>query len=111
MKCKECNTEMSMVMQERSWGDSINWCPNCGTSNYFERGSDDIKWFISKQLNKWIPVEERLPDEHGTYLVYGESFGYNIDRFTGHWSLEFPVKEEEITHWMPMPASPKGELK
>lgn len=60
---------------------------------------------------EWIDVNERLPEESGVYLVFTEIFGIGTDRYKdsglGFWTLEYPVKEDRVTHWMPLPEPPK----
>ncbi|WP_085332190.1 DUF551 domain-containing protein [Klebsiella pneumoniae] len=63
--------------------------------------------------DRWIPVSERLPDEGGRYLAWvqqqndlglsqwADNVGYQPD------SLGFRVTGR-VTHWMPLPAPPKG---
>ena len=89
------------------------------------------------QQMRWIPVEERLPDKPGHYLVCtnvnywhggcmdkngsssnaGTTDGYAgttlsvLDCFydiTGDWNR---VCNAHVTHWMPLPAAPKEEKK
>ena len=89
------------------------------------------------QQMRWIPVEERLPDKPGHYLVCtnvnywhggcmdkngsssnaGTTDGYAgttlsvLDCFydiTGDWNR---VCNAHVTHWMPLPAAPKEENK
>lgn len=60
---------------------------------------------------KWISVEERLPEEGVSVLIYGfgcMDIGWIID--TG-WRSEYisDYDKGEITHWMPMPEPPKEE--
>lgn len=77
--------------------------------------------------DRWIPVEERLPEEDGRYLVSlgtaaPEELGGNstlvkiIRFFDGEWKypVHLPtwINEEitqEVTHWRPLPEAPKGE--
>lgn len=84
-----------------------------------------------KNVGKWIPVTERLPEKDGKYLVNKDLWGtpyistilfakvgekvsaydlkgeknvwYDYDSEPGY----FPV--DTVTHWMPLPEPPKGE--
>ena len=69
--------------------------------------------------NEWVSVEERLPDTAGEFLVvyhpcYGDKvtseIRVGIDSFRGKtaWAKR---KYQRVTHWMPLPESPKEELK
>ena len=68
---------------------------------------------LNAELDKhrWIPVEERFPDECEV-LVYTEH-GYVYTSVVGgsFWvaHIECRFKEDRITHWMPLPQPPKGE--
>ena len=71
-------------------------------------------------MQEWIPVTERLPEE-GEYVLCvlkGFSYGGKIqvckfvpaDKFKEkpyfeHFRNGFPT----VTHWMPLPPTPKGE--
>ena len=61
---------------------------------------------IAKNKPKWIPVTERLPEKYVRVLVYSKAtrMGRGID-FTnadGNW-----FSTQKVTHWMPLPESPK----
>ena len=70
---------------------------------------------------KWISVKERLPEEDVAVLVYGQILNdppdiigvrrrYNGDQEWKHtWESEdgFIYREDDVTHWMPLPEAPK----
>lgn len=80
---------------------------------------------------RWIPVEERLPEEGGLYLVvvkykydHEEDFNYDVDAaifcpwhpdayIDNQWNTFNDWDEGQqylhVTHWMPLPELPKGE--
>ena len=70
----------------------------------------------SKPLNGWISVQDRLPEESGYYLVFTDigrigllAYSKKYQAFNAHddsYSEEYVIP---VTHWMPMPAQPKGE--
>ncbi len=61
---------------------------------------------------KWISVEDRLPDEHKSVIVYVTRFNYYSDyvdmsfRQDGEWKSNTGYWKA-ITHWMPLPPPPK----
>ena len=83
-------------------------------------------------VQEWIPVEERLPQEDGSYLVAINGFnnlqsidiryfakdGETVDEYDfagqknvwcfydSEWGY---VSTGSVTHWMPLPKLPKGE--
>ena len=68
------------------------------------------------KVKEWIPIEERLPEEKGLYLVaYHPCYWDNvkedvlvgIDNFTGKtsWSRR---KYQRVIAWMPLPDPYKG---
>ena len=75
---------------------------------------------ISVKGQSWIPVTERLPELRHAVLVYAP---YMQNQFMAYWTGNewrnwgpddwadrvFP-KCHEITHWMPLPEPPKGEV-
>ena len=81
---------------------------------------------------RWIPVEERLPEEQGQYIVFVDgkvttdfywvcedikwwlsyNGGFNslyIDPYSSKLKREPPYPR--VTHWMPLPSAPKEEKK
>ena len=79
---------------------------------------------------RWIPCSERLPDYVGSYLVYYhewsngdflpkyDDYRIRVMRFmnNGKWCMPACTDKRceadtnrEVTHWMPLPPSPKGE--
>ena len=85
-----------------------------------------------KEVQKWIPVTERLPDKDGKYLTYYHNHFVDITRvldfakdarkvnkydFLRSWKKVWYEYDSEygyftiddVTHWMPLPEAPKGE--
>ncbi len=81
----------------------------------YDRGQYDKGYRDGKQTNKWISVEDRLPEKYEDVLIYrGQFIGNLINVYTylgnnewedeyGYWSR---TKDESITHWMPLPTPP-----
>ena len=70
--------------------------------------------------SKWIPVTERLPDRDGQYLCnyhFGEHRAMTFTRVLDYYATDkVPHFQHtlgditmKVTHWMPLPAPPKGE--
>ena len=55
--------------------------------------------------NEWISVEERLPEPTYCVLVYTTDYSIEVDALDsdGEWM------SYEVTHWMPLPKSPKED--
>lgn len=72
-------------------------------------------------MNKWISVEDRLPEKEGNYIVAekkGNGETYVTERGLLHWAngpswclswQEQYVHEIKVTHWMPLPEPPKED--
>lgn len=77
-------------------------------------------------MNDWLSVKNELPQLHDWYeymLVYCQSKGtgepcpIGIARYVGEWELlndtgassdlQYEMRVDEISHWMPMPNSPE----
>lgn len=66
--------------------------------------------------NEWVRVEERLPNDKQIVLFHQkDEFIYCAEYFEGNkilssaWFIDNDSWEaEEVTHWMPLPAPPKG---
>ena len=76
---------------------------------------DDAEIIIAEVAKpRWIPVTERLPEEHGWYLCAVKSFfgkGSFVDacKYDGHYFVQDGLATERVTHWMPLPEPPKEE--
>lgn len=104
--------------------------------NKFE-GSNGQKWLLEIAKHRWIPVSERLPEEHESIfakfkgtdkwsnamfekasddvnITYEFEDGtrktatsYTID---GEWKLERRITKRKVIAWQPLPTPYKGEL-
>jgi len=78
---------------------------------------DGAKWADSHP--HWIPVEERKPQERGHYLVYSQYGDVWLSEWMqdkeGRWDWYVaPICVgiiSKVTHWMPLPQSPRKEDK
>lgn len=68
---------------------------------------------------KWISVKDRLPKEHGEYIIHVENLtGFHaLDRNVfeatyafGQWLFD-GCSDNRVTHWMPLPEPPEKEEK
>lgn len=98
MKCKDC------ACYKNEWCSMV---PNSPDPD-MER---DCGLFI--RARRWIPVEERLPDEYGWYLGFTGNFVEAVAYLESGWSF-FSEDEEDfcpypnrVTHWMPLPGPPE----
>ena len=72
-----------------------------------------------KASQRWIPVNERLPQDEEIVLSYNQSTGvnmaaYSIDCGTNgfkllHWNVQSGVWYPYITHWQLLPNPPTSE--
>lgn len=65
------------------------------------------------EMSEWIRVDDRLPEEDGYYLVYGNS-NRGLIFMTSDWYdasvydwWHYP--HAQVTHWMPLPEPPESE--
>jgi len=83
----------------------------------FERENAAQSLSCSNSSNKWISVDDRLPNEDDVVLIcydekpYGDSVGDSLVD-TAHYLLHgtWQMKHKwsrEVTHWMPLPEPPK----
>lgn len=82
----------------------------------YRRGRSVLNYSLS-ELNEWISVEDRLPEEKGEYLVtyhpcWWDDVKYDeicvgMDSFRGKTSWA-KRKFQRVTHWRPLPKPPKG---
>ena len=70
-----------------------------------------------REIQRWIPVTERLPEKGEEVLVFGywhEKFQplmcYLSPHRKGEWFTTVAGQQVyTVTHWMPLPEAPKGE--
>lgn len=65
-------------------------------------------------LNEWINVKDKLPNNFETVLAFCKDGGMFVGRHTpwDRWQIWTAMKSTRIvsrtvTHWMPLPESPK----
>ena len=127
--CEECAYDV--IVADKSKFNGITDVCTCGLMH---RAADAIEELldelttIRKQLPHWISVEDEPPKENGRYLVrykrdvnLGDEETVHEDeirimRFFVDDGWRYPIicndhvrlVNEEVTHWMPLPAPPKG---
>lgn len=69
----------------------------------------DGQWLPGLEPREWISVEDRLPDEGDTVLVFRPRYATNT-RMSALVSQKWFDGDEvgEVTHWMPLPTPPQG---
>lgn len=68
---------------------------------------------LEAKIPQWISVEERLPEEADEVLVFcrnGETTWTNLAHRVGKQWWRVGVPMQCVTHWMPLPEPPKGEV-
>lgn len=61
---------------------------------------------LEAQVPRWIPVEERLPEKH-TIVIFNLAQGlFSIGFHSGErwWGDLDIVRDENVTHWAPLPS-------
>lgn len=95
---------------------------------FFGIGPDDESWgyavpveVIENALtltppNEWVRVEERRPGVSGNYICAVKDKNGSVWTIPAEWSLEmkmwigaFGEIKNIVTHWMPLPKSPKED--
>ena len=60
--------------------------------------------------NEWVSVEERLPEEKQRVIVRCERVGTSVGWILwGNWMTDIGPGAGKVTHWMPLPKSPKED--
>jgi hypothetical protein len=78
--------------------------------NKAESHIEKLKEQLSEQQPEWISVEERLPEENGTYLIAVK--GSHVSHFAGfdiepNEFCDNVFRKTDVTHWMSLPEPPK----
>lgn len=112
------NRECRQVCEEQE----ENGCKGCPIALAFDRlaAYEDTGLAPEEvQQMRWIPVEERLPEQENTQVLMtdGEchyiSSRNNMVRFLDCEGIFIPGKAGagvKVTHWMPLPSAPKEEI-
>lgn len=81
--------------------------------NFYKIATDTNKCNRCPLPQKWISVDDRLPDKPGSYLVVGKTGGATVTRwyppskyndYKGHFGGN---RREYIRFWMPRPETPE----
>lgn len=102
--------------------ESGEYCAVASTEDFpvmqFVKDAADVIEDLDNRLNlhrqgkigHWIPVTERLPEDGAEVLAWSQSgFAYVDWWIDGAWKVNSLVdgKYEFVTHWMPLPQTPK----
>ena len=114
-KCDICGTENTVA----SYGD---WaCRQCGQGYTYDECHQirltDSQWALLRNQPRWIPVEERLPEERVKVLTCGDDPVEGPFILIGHrepasifgpehWHLPCFSEFGPVTHWQPLPSPP-----
>lgn len=64
---------------------------------------DAISRVPTIEINRWIPVTERLPEKNARYLVTNSQWGYFEISINAWIDGEWLFPEEDPIAWMPLP--------
>ncbi|WP_313140193.1 DUF551 domain-containing protein [Leclercia sp.] len=102
--------------------DGLEWAARLAEANHPQTGDwlydDPIE--LAKAIRKgpdmpvepmqgWIPCSERMPDADGNYWGWWSESKRQGPVWFIKSELQAQFQSSEITHWMPLPACPKGE--
>jgi hypothetical protein len=66
-------------------------------------------------MSEWIPVTEKMPKPNTKVIAYGKRclcfFAVHKNRNFNQWEfLDGDTCHEKITHWLPLPKAPGGDV-
>ena len=103
---------------ERCIGNVLRECSDCSKYEVgvymptcMEHLLADARELLEDQP-RWIPVEEKLPEDPTDCLVYDGSQVQFCSYYCGTWNTPDCYESQTIdgvTHWMPLPRPPEGE--
>ncbi|MCY2625582.1 DUF551 domain-containing protein, partial [Klebsiella pneumoniae] len=66
---------------------------------------------VDTVADRWIPVSERIPEDRKQVILWDAEIGEVTSGHYSHKTQTFyhcgDAIENEITHWMPLPAAPQ----
>ena len=91
-------------------GDYSELCENRGARDALDEAIYDIRTLKAadvQPVDRWISVDDRLPEEIGYYLVViGNEMLVSID--IAEYSENRWHKHDEVLYWQPLPDYPKA---
>lgn len=119
-----CVTEMQHKFEERIEGDIIKVIHNYGISIDkeelikaldYDRQQYEAGYRDGLNTDRWISVEDRLPEQGGAYIIYAGIVGIAwYKKGSQLWEspsgLVTEISDGLVTHWMPLPAPPEVEV-
>ena len=106
-----------MIPQVDSSDFPAQWMPSALECSIIDAQAKEIEK-LRGQLPRWIPVEERLPEDRGDVLVvaywherWGVYMGWCAPERAA-WSVHIGIGDRNdvaVTHWMPLPSGPEVE--
>ena len=90
------------------------WLYSSGEEGH-EMTAEDIADYLVENgvtIQRWIPVTERLPNEAERVAVIMPNGSKLVGRIlSGKWHIQGLRKAAKVTHWVPLPETPKEEAK
>ena len=110
---------MNRLTNHKKWSDDIDLTNEYGHKHIYDRLAEyENTGLMPDEINGWTSVDERLPITVGEYICYVK-FSLIPDKvMVVRYEKVFYMDKVEswiisglVTHWMPLPEPPKGELK
>lgn len=102
-ECSNVNCPIYIDMTFKSWEEAVEFW---NSRNEYKK----LKSEVNTVDNGWISVEERLPQEFDSVIVYdGASIFIGYHEINYGFYIDIVDEKIEITHWMPLPEPPEVE--
>ena len=108
---------VNALREHAEWARANEWETPITLGDDLAEAADEIER-MSAQVPRWIPVEERLPEDRSNVLVvaywherWGVYMGWCAPE-RAEWSVHVGIGDRDdvaVTHWMPLPEPPKEE--